>query len=51
MYMYYLKGKRDILLTNFYFCTKNFRVVKIWSQTLVVQNSFTEVNREISCRK
>lgn len=41
--MYYLKGKRDVLLTNFYFCAKIFRKVKIWS----VQNSFTEVNREI----
>lgn len=45
--MYYLKGKRDVLLTNFYFCAKNFHEVKVWSGTLVVQNSFTEVNREI----
>lgn len=47
MYVYYLKGKRDVLLTNFYFCAKNFHEVKVWSGTLVVQNSFTEVNREI----
>lgn len=41
--MYYLKGKRDILLTNFYFCAQIFREVKVWSRTV----RFTGVNLEI----
>lgn len=38
--MYYLKGKRDILLTNFYFCALIFREVKVWSRTLVGAKQF-----------
>lgn len=38
--MYYLKGKRDILLTNFYFCAQIFREVKVWSRTLVGAKQF-----------
>lgn len=45
--MYYLKGKRDILLTNFYFCAQIFREVKVWSRTLV---GAKQVNLEIKSR-
>lgn len=47
--MYYLKGKRDILLTNFYFCAQIFREVKVWSRTLVGAKQFyrSKINLEI----